>query len=134
MDIKELNEAIGMFVNLEDEYSDKTFDIKESVNKDSAKWNEFETDIAIYLNNKGVKPEDAMSYINEHAKEIIEEVAVDTEEWQESDEEMLDLYYNCPISRTDVAQKIEEAIIDYLASAIKSCLTIEDKVAQWQGE
>ena len=106
--------------------------IKEEVEYNRKIWDLFEENIAEYLNEHGVKPEgnNVMNYISENAAEIVKAVLNKNYNYEEDDQAIFELYYNCPINITDKAQAIDKLLEEYLAEALKRCLTIEDKLLQ----
>jgi hypothetical protein len=92
----------------------------------------FEESIAEYLNEHGVKPEgnNVMNYISENAAEIVKAVLNKNYDYEEDDQAIFELYYNCPINITDKTQAIDKLLEEYLAESLKRCLTIEDKLLQ----
>jgi len=95
-------------------------------------WDIFEENIAEYLNEHGVKPEgnNVMNYISKNAVEIVKAVLEKEYNYEEDDQAIFELYYNCPIHFTYKAQAIDKLLEEYLAESLKRCLTIEDKLIQ----
>lgn len=106
--------------------------IKEEMEYNRKIWDLFEENIAEYLNEHGVKPEgnNVMNYISENAAEIVKAVLNKNYDYEEDDQAIFELYYNCPVNITDKAQAIDKLLEEYLAEALKRCLTIEDKLLQ----
>lgn len=106
--------------------------IKEEMEYNRKIWDLFEENIAEYLNEHGVKPEgnNVMNYISENAAEIVKAVLNKNYNYEEDDQVIFELYYNCPINITDKAQAIDKLLEEYLAESLKRCLTIEDKLLQ----
>ena len=106
--------------------------VKEEMEYNRKIWDLFEENIAEYLNEHGVKPEgnNVMNYISENAAEIVKAVLEKEYNYEEDDQAIFELYYNCPIHFTDKAQAIDKLLEEYLAESLKRCLTIEDKLLQ----
>ena len=106
--------------------------IKEEMEYNRKIWDIFEENVAEYLNEHGVKPEgnNVMNYISKNAAEIVKAVLNKNYNYEEDDQAIFELYYNCPIHFTDKAQAIDKLLEEYLAESLKRCLTIEDKLLQ----
>lgn len=106
--------------------------IKEEMEYNRKIWDLFEENIAEYLNEHGVKPDgnNVMNYISENAAEIVKAVLEKEYNYEEDDQAIFELYYNCPIHFTDKAQAVDKLLEEYLAESLKRCLTIEDKLLQ----
>lgn len=106
--------------------------VKEELEYNRKIWDLFEENIAEYLNEQGVKPEgnNVMEYISKNAAEIVKAVLNKNYNYEEDDQAIFELYYNCPIHFTDKAQAIAKLLEEYLAESLKRCLTIEDKLLQ----
>ena len=106
--------------------------MKEEMEYNRKIWDIFEENVAEYLNEHGVKPEgnNVMNYISKNAVEIVKAVLEKEYNYEEDDQAIFELYYNCPIHFTDKAQAIAKLLEEYLAEALKRCLTIEDKLLQ----
>jgi len=106
--------------------------LKEEMEYNRKIWDIFEENVAEYLNEHGVKPEgnNVMNYISKNAVEIVKAVLEKEYNYEEDDQAIFELYYNCPIHFTDKAQAIDKLLEEYLAESLKRCLTIEDKLLQ----
>ena len=128
---KAYDKCIKVNESLKQTKSDKK-SVKEEMEYNRKIWDLFEENIAEYLNEHGVKPEgnNVMNYVSENAAEIVKAVLNKNYNYEEDDQAIFELYYNCPIHFTDKAQAIAKLLEEYLAESLKRCLTIEDKLLQ----
>lgn len=102
--------------------------IKEEMEYNKKIWDIFEENIAEYLKEQGVTFDNAAEYIAKNGKEIIKAVLEKEYDYEEDDQAIFELYYNCPINFTDKAQAIDKLLEEYLAESLKRCLTLTDKL------
>ena len=126
--IADLNKAMDKFVEVKEEYMNE--EISELSKGQRQLWNFFEQDIAEYVKDKGIKSEGnaVMEYISENAKEIVNNVLTEKYDLEDDERPLINLFLACPIAISEKADKIYTLVEDYLADAIKRCLTIEDKI------
>lgn len=107
--------------------------IKEEITEDKGFWNEFEWKIAEYLKDKGIT-EKIESYTAQHGEEIVDDVLNEFLDEEADREQLIDLWYSCPIFNDDIDDPIFTEMKKSIIKALPHCLEIGDKVFELNKE
>ena len=107
--------------------------IKEEITEDKGFWTEFEWRIAEYLKDKGIT-EKIESYTAQHGEEIVDDVLNEFLDEETDREQLIDLWYSCPIFNDDIEDPIFTEMKKSIIKALPRCLSIGDKVFELSKE